>query len=94
MITPEILTKIANLSISEKRCELCESVDRGVNGVHNEHWITERCPFFDLTRLYPSLEWCILYTGCCHFKKDVEYEHQCEEKERYIQSMTTKNPEN
>ena len=79
----------------EHRCEKCECVDRGFDEYsHQVHWISDRCPLNEIVKMYREINGHFLpmelitgYTGCIHFKEDLEHKRIEEESNRLIEEM-------
>ena len=74
-------------------CEYCEHVNREHDDCcHEVYHISDRCPLSELLNMfqevngYPAaIEWSIRYTGCVHFKEDLEYKQRNEEFEQFLE---------
>lgn len=86
------------MDTAENRCENCENVKRGMDDCsHMCHWISEQCPMHDLVYTYLKIndhplpiELITGYTGCRHFKEDVEHRKLEEETEQLIRDLHAK----
>jgi len=82
----------------ENSCEYCEHVNRGHDDCcHEVYQISDRCPLSELLKMfldvngYPcAIEWSVRYTGCVHFKEDLENKRQNEEFAQFLKEKYEK----
>jgi hypothetical protein len=80
-------------------CEYCDHVNRGTDEYcHETYNISDRCPLSYLLKQFievngyfcGSVEWIVRYTGCNHFKEDLEYKQRNEDVDRFLEEMHEK----